>query len=535
VVFDTTTQTLLVARSYSLVDLKRHRSQLAPTSVLQLALAFIAVLCNGVGFHADVALAFMPVLSSKAFLFTLSYDQKLKTLDSLSGQVIFEETNSSNCAFSGLAWDNVCQDVIVSDDRGNIGFYNVYTETCVVWRNLMPDPILQVQYQPKIRRLLILTPHDLRVFEVVRGIKFSELSEHTGPIVGIVARPTAQGGLLYTGAMDNTLRMWDLDALECFRSLKERKTEITAMVYLPRANVLVTGHENADLKMWSLDSQQEACLKTVTGSTVHTNSITTLIWVGAAAEDLGIQEATSTGGGETVVAGSYDGQLSFWKIMQTNDGTAMGKFDRAYMAHDIADDEILAIAHSPVAASIFTGGNRGVIRKWSFEGIKILEAELTGHDDAVTCFAVDGHFLFSGSVDCTIRIWETASAMELKTVKVHSVTVQALLIVPETGMAASCAFDGRLVFWDPCHSSHTDYKVVQTYEQSEEFRVLALAGLNRSVLVGCESGKIVAFPLPSSDAMASEPPGMFDGVDTPPSTKGNEGLGSLELLDSMHT
>merc|ERR1712118_278348 len=167
-------------------------------------------------------------------------------------------------------------------------------------------------------------------------------------------------------------------------------------------------------------------------------------------------------------------------------------------------------------------------------GSKILEAELTGHEDAVTCFAVDGHFLFSGSVDCTIRIWETASAMELKTVKVHSVTVQALLVIPETGMAASCAFDGRLVFWDPCHASHTEHKVVQTYEQSEEFRVLALAALNKAVLVGCESGKIVAFPLPSSDAFpVDQSPGMFDGVDTPPSTKGNEGLGSLELLDSV--
>ena len=37
------------------------------------------------------------------------------------------------------------------------------------------------------------------------------------------------------------------------RSTQERKQEITAMVYVPRANVVITGHENSDLKMWSLD------------------------------------------------------------------------------------------------------------------------------------------------------------------------------------------------------------------------------------------------------------------------------------------
>jgi len=122
----------------------------------------------------------------------------------------------------------------------------------------------------------------------------------------------------------------------------------------------------------------------------------------------------------------------------------MAKFERAFVAHDEIDDEILTIAYSSIAHSVFTGGNHGIIRKWSFWTVKQMEAEYKGHEDAVVCFAVDANLLYSGSVDCTIRIWETSQGMALKVVKVHNVTVQALLVVPDSGNVASCAFDGRM-------------------------------------------------------------------------------------------
>jgi WD40 repeat protein len=228
----------------------------------------------------------------------------------------------------------------------------------------------------------------------------------------MASRATPQGGLLYTAAMDNTdtstentIRMWDADALECIKCLKEKKDEITAMVYLPRANVIITGHEPGELKIWSLDSQQEACLRTVSGQAIHENTVSALIWVASVTDDDPRQKVNTTATGdlmdvgfETLVAGSYDRQVSFWKVTLTSDGTAMAKFERAFIAHDEVDDEILAIAHSSMAHSIFTGGNHGKIRKWAFWGVKQMEAEYDGHDDAaVVCFAVDANLLFSGS------------------------------------------------------------------------------------------------------------------------------------------
>mmetsp|Transcript_80063 Transcript_80063/g.226597 ORF Transcript_80063/g.226597 Transcript_80063/m.226597 type:complete len:742 (+) Transcript_80063:88-2313(+) len=492
----------------------------------------------------DLGISRIMTVPMESFLFTLSFDQKFKTLDSLSGQVIFEESNQCNAVFNGLAWDSVCQDVIVVDDKGNIGFYNLYMESCVVWRNLTKDQIIQVHYEPSTRRLLLLSPHVLRIFDVVRGVKFSELNEHTGPVVAMASRPTPQGGLLYTAAMDNTIRLWDTDGLECIKSLKEKKHEITAMVYLPRANVIITGHENSDLKMWSLDCQQDALLRTVSGQPVHENTISSMVWAAGGVDDAAALKSTtesfSTGsvgkmdvGTETLVAGSYDRQLSFWKITLTSDGTAMARFERAFLAHEEVHDEVLAVAYSSAANSVFTGGNEGVIRKWAFWGVGQLEAAYEGHEDAIICFAVDGNFLFSGSADCTVRVWETSQGYELKVVRVHEVTVQSLLVIPETGFVASCAFDGRVVFWDP-QVGRPHVNELQTYEQPEQFRSLAYVDLNRSILVGCESGKIIAFPLPNetASAAASVLPKVLGGIETPPSSRAGDSDGhrTLETL-----
>lgn len=39
-----------------------------------------------------------------------------------------------------------------------------------------------------------------------------------------------------------------------------------------------------------------------------------------------------------MVAGSYDRQMSFWRVTLTSDGTAMAKLERAFLAHQARID-----------------------------------------------------------------------------------------------------------------------------------------------------------------------------------------------------
>jgi len=338
--------------------------------------------------------------------------------------------------------------------------------------------------------------------------------------------------------------MWDTESMECIKTLKETKHEITAMVYLPHTNVVITGNEDSDLKMWSFDGTSDAVLKHMSGHNAHSNTISSLAFAvgtshtGNEAELDGLASHSATGAvGETLIVGSYDRQLSLWKVTLSNDGTAQAKMDTCFMAHELVGDEILTVASCPAAGAIYTGGNEGIIRKWLLSSPKGRpEAEYEGHEDAINCFAVDANFLYSGSVDCSVRIWETSQNVELKCVRVHQVTVQALLVAPETGFVASCGGDGKVVFWDPWigHESD-DINQLKSYEQAEEFRCLAYNDLTHSILAGCESGRVVAFPAPVDGGLqqpTSRVPKVLEGMETPRSEHNYDAAG-LELLEKL--
>lgn len=57
---------------------------------------------------------------------------------------------------------------------------------------------------------------------------------------------------------------------------------------------------------------------------------------------------------------------------------------------------------------ILVGGNNNRINVYCIR-TGLLQAEMEGHEDSVTCMVIDGQILITGADDKTIRLWNLQS------------------------------------------------------------------------------------------------------------------------------
>ncbi|MEW5314577.1 MAG: hypothetical protein WDW38_006061 [Sanguina aurantia] len=171
------------------------------------------------------------------------------------------------------------------------------------------------------------------------------------------------------------------------------------------------------------------------------------------------------------------------------------------------EPEILAVKYDPSKKVIITAGNDRVIKVWAVAGFTLL-ARHVGHTDAVGALALDGNFLFSGSEDATIRVWDTVparvgsgdpasassrhllpSSASLRVLHGHTRCVTGLEVLPRTGHLLSCSLDGSLRRWD-----YVTGEVLHIHQHvSEEFRCLALRWDKAEVFVGTQQANVLRY------------------------------------------
>lgn len=292
----------------------------------------------------------------------------------------------------------------------------------------------------------------LQQWKIERDLKFVEFVGHTEPVLSVLALAGSGSGKtrpedqrFFSASLDNTIRCWDPYDMGCLFELKERVSEISCMTHLPHCSLLATGHDNGSIRWWNPDSGSTVTL------THHSNTVSCLTLARLKRHDY-------------MLSAGFDGAVGIWDV--TKRRSVKPQLEYMFQAHVGDDREILCICYADGSSAcgdlggggggdkgqdnrqcFVTAGNDCVVRCWHM-GSYTLEAELEGHEDAVTCLALDASFLFSGGEDKTIRIWNIASlgdAYQLCVMKhAHTRCIRDLLLLPDLGHLASCSFDGAI-------------------------------------------------------------------------------------------
>ncbi|GET43354.1 WD40 repeat domain-containing protein [Microseira wollei] len=277
-----------------------------------------------------------------------SYDYSIKLWNLDNCQPICTVEDNSRWFFS-VAISPDWQTIATGCDSGAIKLWQLYTGNSVG----------------------ILAGH----FMDVTCVAFSPL-----PLTSPFLRGTAggsQGGILVSGSLDNTIKLWHPNRGEEIRTLTGHDGEVFSVAISPDGQTLVSGSWDNTIKLWDLD----------TGEELHTIFARNVRYIAISPD------------GQTLTAGCADGTVKLWHI-----GT--GSLLDGFTGHK---DGIRFLAFSPDGNTLASASEDNTIKLWHLATGKVL-CTLRGHSDRVRCvaFSPDGTTLASGSDDNTIKIWQLA-------------------------------------------------------------------------------------------------------------------------------
>ncbi|KAG7986718.1 hypothetical protein I3843_03G096100 [Carya illinoinensis] len=148
---------------------------------------------------------------------------------------------------------------------------------------------------------------------------------------------------------------------------------------------------------------------------------------------------------------------------------------------------------------LFAGTQDGSILAWKFNAVTNCfepAASLKGHTLGVVSLVVGANRLYSGSMDCTIRVWNLETLQCIQTLKEHTAVVMSVLCWDQ--FLLSCSLDQTIKVWVATESGNLEV----TYTHNEEHGLLTLCGMHDSeakpiLLCSSNDNSVHLYDLPS--------------------------------------
>jgi WD40 repeat protein len=271
----------------------------------------------------------------------------------------------------------------------------------------------------------------VRLWDVPVGTSTAESSGETDRVHALAIAP--DGTWLATAGMDRTVRLFDLTDTTEIGVLSGHRSEIRSVAIAPDGTWLATAGSDRTVRLWNRDTGDQYAELTGHAGPVRSVVISPdgrLIATAGSHEGVRLwdvadrrsrAELTHHGGPVMALAFAPDGT---WLVTAGSDETVRlwdpvtGALLDEFAAHY---GPVLAVAVAPGGACVATGGDDEMVRLWDVRAQRQIIA-LSGHTGTVlaVAFSPDGAWLASAGMDRTIRVWDVAGRAPVATMRVDS-------------------------------------------------------------------------------------------------------------------
>jgi WD40 repeat protein len=223
-----------------------------------------------------------------------------------------------------------------------------------------------------------------RVFEVKTGKLIKDLRGHDSKIYA--AALLGDGKLALTGgALDKTVRVWDVDAGRQLRAFENVPESSQCVSVSPDGKLVAIGHitgthdEPGVIRLWDLESGR--LVRELIGHTKLAGSV------------------RFSPDGKTLLSSGFDKTVRLWDVAQ-------GKLLKTFEGHT---DRVECAVFTPDGKRVISAGdqNNPIVKMWDVvSGSLLYESAVTGGGFLHLVALADGRHCVTGGRDGAVRVWQ---------------------------------------------------------------------------------------------------------------------------------
>ena len=288
-----------------------------------------------------------------------------------------------------------------------------------------------------------------------------ELYGHTWTVSGAGWSP--DGRCVASSGWDMTIRMWDPASHTSVQTFADLAAPLTSLAWSPDGSELAAGTLRQGMYVWDV---REGVLR----------------WVGERGQAVFFSVAWSPDG-SLLAGGGEDGSIYLWK---SADGTLQERL-QGHHGH------VMSIAWSPDGTRLASGSaksGKGELFVWNVQAetrdranshpLSLPARSGASYPDMVYAVAWSPHAdqLISGGSDGLLRWWDVDSGECVFAQMAHQGTIRSHKVSPNGKFLASCGWDGALMIWDL--NSHEHIRTLRRDRPYERLNIAGIRGLTEA-------------------------------------------------------